>query len=76
MVECASGASADSLSAQLRQTTETLRNMISREQQTPNPADLSGVLTAGVFRSEGSRVYGSWPVAPVFFNNILGGGSD
>jgi hypothetical protein len=47
--------------------------MIARERQTPNPSDLSGVLTSGVFRQEGTRVHGSWPLGPAFLENLLDG---
>jgi hypothetical protein len=38
----------------------------------PNPADLTGVLTAGSFRSDGNRVFGYWPIARTFVENLLG----
>jgi len=49
-----------------------LRQMIARENQSPNPADLSGVLAAGSFSSGGKRVYGYWPIEPSFVENLFG----
>jgi hypothetical protein len=46
--------------------------MIEREHQQPNPADFSGVLTAGVFHSEGATLLGSWPIERSFVQNLLG----
>jgi hypothetical protein len=73
LVQCRSEADAQTLTARLRETTELLRNMIARERHTPNPSDLSGVLTSGAFRQEGSRVYGAWPLGPTFLENLFGG---
>ena len=44
------------LAAELNKTTGLLRDMIEREHQKPNPADLSGFLTSGAFQSSGARV--------------------
>jgi hypothetical protein len=73
LVHCRSEADARTLAARLRETTELLRSMIARERQTPNPSDLSGVLTSGDFRQEGTRVYGAWPLGPLFLENLLSG---
>jgi hypothetical protein len=51
-----------------------LREMIAREHQTPNPRDLSGVLTSGTFNHLGTRVLGSWPLEKGFVEGLLGGG--
>ena len=61
------------LAGELNKTTRLLREMIQREHQTPNPADLSGFLTSGVFRSEGSRVSGYWRISRALIENLLGG---
>ena len=45
--------------------------MMERDHQRPDPAGLSGVLTAGSFRSDGVRVFGYWPIEPAFLDNIL-----
>jgi len=73
-VACHSPQDASDLAAQLSATTTLLRQMIAREHHTPNPADLSGVLTAGAFRNQGSRVYGYWPMERVFLENLFGNG--
>jgi len=73
LVQCRSEADAQALAARLRETTELLRKMIARERHTPNPSDLSGVLTSGVFRQEGTQVHGAWPLGPMFLENLLNG---
>jgi hypothetical protein len=57
---------------ELTRVTSVLRQMIARENQSPNPADLSGVLAAGSFSSGGKRVYGYWPIEPGFVENLFG----
>jgi hypothetical protein len=47
--------------------------MIARENHSPNPADLSGVLTAGSFHQTDTRVIGYWPIERSFVENLLGG---
>jgi hypothetical protein len=72
-VLCRNELDAADVSLQLQRVTSLLREMIARENQKPNPADLSGVLTSGSFRSEGRRVYGYWPIERVFVKNVLAG---
>lgn len=74
-VRCASGSDATELAGELTKTTSLLRELITKEHQTPNPADLSGFLTSGSFRSEGSRVLGYWPMQRALIENLLGGGN-
>ena len=71
-VQCKDSAEAAELVSELRQTTELLRRMIEREHRKANPADLSGVLTAGSFRFDGSKVLGFWPIQRAFLENVLG----
>jgi hypothetical protein len=71
-VRCRSSQEANELVSQLARTTDLLRSMIGREHQVANPADLSGVLTAGSFRSEGQKVFGYWPIQRAFLENMLG----
>ncbi|HEV2446495.1 MAG TPA: hypothetical protein VGS58_11255 [Candidatus Sulfopaludibacter sp.] len=72
-VLCRNEQDATEIASQLARITTLLRELIQREHQAPNPADLSGVLTAGAFRAEGRRVYGYWPIERKFVESILGG---
>jgi len=71
-VTCRSEQDASAMALQLTRITELLRRMIEAEHQKPNPADFSGVLTAGSFRAEGRRVLGNWPIDPVFLETLAG----
>jgi hypothetical protein len=73
-VQCRSEQEAVALAAQLGAITSMLREMIAREHQTPNPRDLSGVLSSGTFNHLGTRVLGSWPLEKGFVEGLLGGG--
>jgi hypothetical protein len=72
-VRCANDGDASALAAQLNKTTGLLRELIERENQKANPADLSGFLTSGVFRSEGAKVSGYWRMSRALIENLLGG---
>ena len=72
-VRCRSSQDAADLAAQLTQLTTLLRQTFTESRRSPNPADLSGVLAAGSFRQEGSRVSGYWPIERAFLENLLGG---
>ena len=72
-VRCASASDAGALAADLNKTTRLLRELIEREHQTPNAADLSGFLTSGAFRSEGARVLGYWKIDRALIDNLFGG---
>ncbi|HWB87523.1 MAG TPA: hypothetical protein VG675_25500 [Bryobacteraceae bacterium] len=74
-VLCRNDQDASDLAGQLSATTSLLRDLISREHDKPNPADLSGVLTSGSFRSQGKRVFGYWPIERSFLENMLSGGA-
>ncbi len=74
-VRCRSDHEAAEMSAQLILATARLREGILREHQTPNPADPSGPLSSGSFRSEGSRVLGYWSIGRAFVQNMLTGGN-
>ena len=60
----------------LEEITRLLRNFIQREKQAPNPRDLSGVLTAGVFEQRENKVLGRWPVRREFLQALAGGNLD
>jgi hypothetical protein len=71
-VRCRGGPEAADLASELARTTALLQQSFEREHRVPNPADLTGVLTAGSFRSDGNRVFGYWPIARTFVDNLLG----
>ena len=49
-----------------------LNRMIAREHKVPSVRDMSGVLTKGEFRTEGSRLIAKWPMERVFFESLSG----
>jgi len=69
-VVCRNAGEAGILAAQFQKTTEVLREILKHEKQSPNPGDLTGVLTAGVFRQENTRVLGRWPIERAFLDNL------
>ena len=74
-VTCRNDQDAVALGAQLERITALLRDAIAREKRQPDPNDLSGVLTGGVFEHTGRRVLGRWPIASGFLETLAGGGS-
>jgi hypothetical protein len=74
-VTCRNDQDAAALGAQLERITALLREAIAREKRQPDPNDLSGVLTGGVFEHTGRRVLGRWPIASGFLETLAGGGS-
>jgi hypothetical protein len=70
---CRSAADARALVAGLRDTTARLRDLIARENQTPNANDLSGVLAAGAFELKDAHVLGRWPIERSFLESLAGG---
>jgi hypothetical protein len=72
-VRCRTSQDAADLASQLSRTTALLRQMMERDHQKPDPAALSGILTAGTFRSDGVHVFGHWPIDTAFLDNILAG---
>ena len=71
-VTCRSQDDATSLVGQLEEIARLLQKMIEQANEKPNPRDLSGVLTAGTFRSAGVRVEGRWPVERAYLENLKG----
>jgi hypothetical protein len=69
---CRTPEQAEQIRRELEAATTMLAKMIAREKHTPNPGDLSGVLTKGEFRAEGARLIGSWPLERVFIEGMLG----
>jgi len=72
-VTCRGGPEAAALTAELERITLLLREAMAREKRPPDPNDLSGVLTAGVFEHAGRQVMGRWPLAPGFLEALAGG---
>jgi hypothetical protein len=72
-VACANAEGAAVLAKKLTDTTELLKKMLARDHMTANPADLSGVLTAGNFQQKDQHVTGTWPVERSFVEALTGG---
>ena len=60
--QCRNRAIADTTRRQLEIQTKMLDLELTREHQRPNPADLTGLLTAGVFQTIDKTVVGRWPL--------------
>ncbi len=60
--DCPSAATAETVRSQLEIQTNMLGLELKRERERPNPADLTGLLTAGSFQVVDKRVIGIWPV--------------
>jgi hypothetical protein len=73
VAECRDPATAASLSSQLSGVTTEFRKYFERLGQQPNAGDLSGLLLAGQFATDGRIVTGRWPVAQLFLENLFGG---
>lgn len=71
---CATQQDAEAALNQFDGVTEVMRKYFARVNQTPSPKDLSGVLTSGIFRRDGARVHGAWPVEREFLESLTGGG--
>lgn len=71
-VTCKDAPAASALLSQLESITKSLREMLEREHQTPNPAELSGLLVAGNFRRDDRQVYGAWLIPKQFMDAIVG----
>jgi hypothetical protein len=70
-IDCHSPKEASDLAGEFAARTELARSLFAREHQTPSPADFSGIVTSGVFRTEGTRVLGTWPIELAFVQNLL-----
>jgi hypothetical protein len=69
-VTCKDSAAASALLAQFETITKALRELLARQRQKPDPADLSGVLVAGAFRRDDRQVFGLWPIPKAFVDAI------
>ena len=72
-VLCATPDAAGRLNARLVEATDLLRKMMARENETPNAKDLSGLLSGGVFKTEGSSVQATWPLHKAFIEALASG---
>jgi hypothetical protein len=72
-VACTDRGTAAALASQLTNATDLLRKMLERQHVTPNPMDLSGVLTAGSFQQQDQQVTGTWPVERGFLAALANG---
>jgi hypothetical protein len=70
---CRDARTAGALVTELRDITAQLRDLIAREGQTPNPADLSGVLTAGAFEQKDTHALGRWQIEREFLESLSRG---
>ncbi len=59
---CQTETAAETMRSQWEIQTKMLRLELTRERRQPNPADLTGLLTAGSFQVVNHRFIGSWPV--------------
>ena len=59
---CPNSVTADTIRNQLDLQTKLLKLELAREREQPNPADLTGLLTAGSFQVVNRHVIGKWPV--------------
>jgi hypothetical protein len=69
-VSCRNQEDAATLKAQLEGITSLLQKLITREKQSPNSADLSGVLSSGAFERNGTNVRGRWPISRAFIDAL------
>jgi hypothetical protein len=70
---CNSPAAAADVAKQFTDTTDLLKKMLDRDHMTPNPGDLSGVLSSGVFHQQDQRVTGEWPIDRSFVEALVSG---
>jgi hypothetical protein len=71
-VVCRSAQEASILTAQFQKVTSVLRELIAKQHQKPGPAEMASVLIAGVFRQDGVRVTGRWPIERAFLEHLAG----
>lgn len=66
----ANAAIADTSKNQLEIYTKMLRLELARERAQANPADLTGIFTAGTFSQQGKMLFGAWPVQKEFLHAL------
>jgi hypothetical protein len=72
-VTCATPEAAKDLTRQLSDTTGLLKKLMDEEHSAPNTGDLGGILTAGSFQQQQSRVIGTWPIERGFIETLASG---
>lgn len=70
---CATPEIAELMTRRLSASTDLLKKMLDRDHMKPNPNDLSGVLTSGVFSQQNERVTGTWPIERGFLESLANG---
>lgn len=68
--ECRNATTADTARTQLELQTKMLKLELARERETPNAADLTGLLTAGTFQVVDKKIVGTWPVAKELLSSL------
>jgi hypothetical protein len=63
-------AGAANLAKQYTDVTNLFVQMLERDKMTPNPDDLSGVLTSGRFTTKETQVTGTWPIPRNFLDSL------
>jgi hypothetical protein len=71
-VTCKDAAAASALLTQFQDTTNALRQVLTKAHRKPDPSDLSGVLVAGTFHRDERLVYGLWPIPRAFVDAMAG----
>jgi hypothetical protein len=69
-VTCKTEEQAAILRSQLEQVTSLLKSLITRENQAPNPNDLSGILTSGSYQRVNRHVVARWPIERSFLDSL------
>jgi len=72
-VDSATPEDAAKLAGQLASTTDLLKKMLERDNKKPSSSDLSGVLVAGRFEAQQSRVTGTWAIERSFLESLVSG---
>jgi hypothetical protein len=69
----AGSTSATKAVSRLMEATQSLKEELSKENKTPLPAELAGVLTSGTFEVKDSTAIGRWPLSRQFIESLAGG---
>lgn len=72
-VSCQDASAARALAAQLTGVTAHLRDAIAMQKKTPDPREVSGILSAGTFGQKDAHVAGRWPISRVFLESLAAG---